>query len=45
VREALEQAATSEWGPEAREFFDFIKASKRGTCTSNRLADTPDGDD
>jgi UDP-N-acetylglucosamine acyltransferase len=39
VREALEQAAGSEWGPEAQEFFDFIKASKRGTCTSNRLAD------
>jgi UDP-N-acetylglucosamine acyltransferase len=45
VREALEQAATSEWGPEAREFFDFIRASKRGTCTSNRLADPIGGDD
>ncbi|MEI6278348.1 MAG: acyl-ACP--UDP-N-acetylglucosamine O-acyltransferase [Verrucomicrobiae bacterium] len=40
VREALEQAAAAEWGPEALEFFDFIRASKRGTCTSNRLADS-----
>ncbi|MEI6033975.1 MAG: acyl-ACP--UDP-N-acetylglucosamine O-acyltransferase [Verrucomicrobiae bacterium] len=40
VREALEQAAASEWGPEATELFDFIRASKRGTCTSNRLANT-----
>lgn len=39
VREALLEAEKSEWGPEVREFFDFIKNSKRGTCTSNRLAD------
>ncbi len=40
VGEALDQAVGSGWGPEATEFFDFIRASKRGTCTSNRLADT-----
>ena len=39
VREALAEAERSEWGPEAREFFEFIRSSKRGTCTSNRLAD------
>ena len=38
-REALAEAGRSEWGAEAREFFDFIRSSKRGTCTSNRLAD------
>ncbi|MFZ4775726.1 MAG: acyl-ACP--UDP-N-acetylglucosamine O-acyltransferase [Terrimicrobiaceae bacterium] len=38
VREALEEAEKSEWGTEAKEFFDFIKSSKRGTSTSNRLA-------
>lgn len=37
VREAIAEAEKSEWGAEAREFFDFIKNSKRGTCTSNRL--------
>jgi UDP-N-acetylglucosamine acyltransferase len=37
VGEALARAADSEWGPDATEFFDFIRASKRGTCTSNRL--------
>jgi UDP-N-acetylglucosamine acyltransferase len=37
VREALDEARKSEWGPEAAEFFEFIKNSKRGTCTSNRL--------
>ena len=39
VRDALQEAEKSEWGAEAREFFDFIRSSKRGTCTSNRLAD------
>jgi len=39
VREALAEAEKGEWGAEAREFFDFIRNSKRGTCTSNRLAD------
>jgi len=42
VREALGEAAQSDWGPEAREFFDFIAASKRGTCTSNRLSEAGD---
>jgi len=37
VREALARARESEWTPEATEFFDFIAASKRGTCTANRL--------
>jgi UDP-N-acetylglucosamine acyltransferase len=39
VREALEEAGKTEWGLETREFFEFIRSSKRGTCTSNRLAD------
>lgn len=39
VREALEEAAKGEWGAEAAEFFEFIRHSKRGTCTSNRLGD------
>jgi len=39
VREALAEAEKSGWGPEAGEFFDFIRNSKRGTCTSNRLAE------
>lgn len=39
VREGLAEAAKSTWGPEAAEFFAFIAASKRGTCTSNRLAE------
>lgn len=39
VREALEEAEKSDWGPEALEFFEFIRSSKRGTCTSNRLAE------
>lgn len=42
VREALAEAASREWGPAATEFFDFIRASKRGTCTSNRLAAAED---
>jgi UDP-N-acetylglucosamine acyltransferase len=47
VREALAEADKSEWGPQAREFFEFIRNSKRGTCTSNRLADadTTGGED
>lgn len=39
VREALEEAGQTEWGPETLEFFEFIRSSKRGTCTSNRLAE------
>lgn len=39
VRDALAESEKSPWGAEAREFFEFIKNSKRGTCTSNRLAD------
>jgi UDP-N-acetylglucosamine acyltransferase len=39
VREALAEADRTSWGTEAREFFDFIRNSKRGTCTSNRLAE------
>lgn len=39
VREALAEAGKLEWGPEATEFFEFIKSSRRGTCTSNRLAE------
>lgn len=38
VREGLAEAKKSEWGPEVQEFFAFIAASKRGTCTANRLA-------
>ena len=37
VRDAIAEARKSEWSPEAIEFFDFIAASKRGVCTSNRL--------
>ena len=37
--DALQEAEKSEWGAEAREFFEFIRSSKRGTCTSNRLAE------
>jgi len=40
VREAIQEAEKGEWGAEALEFFDFIRSSKRGTCTSNRLAET-----
>ena len=36
VREAIAQAHESEWSPDATEFFDFISASKRGTCTASR---------
>jgi UDP-N-acetylglucosamine acyltransferase len=39
VRDALQEAEKTEWGAESQEFFDFIRTSKRGTCTSNRLAD------
>lgn len=47
VREALAEAEKGDWGAEAREFFDFIRNSKRGTCTSNRLAlaDTTGGEE
>ena len=31
-RAAVQEALKAEWGPEAREFFDFILASKRGCC-------------
>ena len=31
-RAAAEEALKSEWGPEAREFFEFILSSKRGVC-------------
>lgn len=41
VREAIARARESEWTPEANEFFDFIAASKRGTCTANRLVGMP----
>ena len=39
VTDALREAEKSGWGAETLEFFDFIRTSKRGTCTSNRLAD------
>ncbi len=32
-RAAAEEAMTSEWGPEAREFFEFVLTSKRGCCS------------
>ena len=32
-RAAAEEALTSEWGPEAREFFEFVLTSKRGCCS------------
>ncbi len=35
VRQALEQARQSEWGPEATRFFEFIgQAGKRGICAA-----------
>lgn len=37
VRAALAQVHGSEWGQEAKEFFDFIAASKRGVCSASRL--------
>lgn len=43
VREALAAASRDTWGPEASEFFDFIAASKRGICTSNRLDAATEG--
>lgn len=42
VRDGLAEASRREWGPAATEFFEFIRASKRGTCTSNRLASSED---
>jgi len=33
-RAAAEEALTSEWGPEAREFFEFVLTSKRGCCST-----------
>ena len=45
VRDAISKARESEWTPAATEFFDFIAASKRGTCTSNRLQSTKMRDD
>ena len=39
VRDALQEAEATEWGAEAREFFEFIRTSKRGTSTSNRISD------
>ncbi len=33
-RAAAEEALTSDWGAEAREFFEFILSSKRGVCGS-----------
>ncbi len=44
VAQALVEAAESEWSPEAKEFFDFIAASKRGVCQANRVPDADDGD-
>lgn len=31
-RAAAEESLASEWGPEAREFFEFVLSSKRGCC-------------
>lgn len=45
VREALAHSKKFEWGAEAAEFLDFIAHSKRGTCTSNRLAQATSGDE
>jgi hypothetical protein len=33
VSQALEAAAKEDWGPEAAQFFEFVRASKkRGIC-------------
>ena len=32
ISQALEKASQQVWGSEAREFFEFIKSSKRGVC-------------
>jgi len=32
VSQALDQSAQTEWDPAARDFFDFIRESKRGIC-------------
>jgi UDP-N-acetylglucosamine acyltransferase len=42
VSQALERAKEEAWSPEARQFFDFVAASKRGVCSANRV---PQADD
>jgi UDP-N-acetylglucosamine acyltransferase len=37
VSQALERAREEPWCPEARQFFDFVAASKRGVCSANRV--------
>jgi UDP-N-acetylglucosamine acyltransferase len=37
VSQALERAKEQTWGPEAKQFFDFIAATKRGVCSANRV--------
>jgi UDP-N-acetylglucosamine acyltransferase len=41
VSQALERAKDETWSADARQFFDFIAASKRGVCAANRV---PQGD-
>lgn len=36
ISQVLKHAADSEWGTEARSFFDFLASSKRGVCLANR---------
>jgi UDP-N-acetylglucosamine acyltransferase len=37
ISQALEQARSTSWSPEAQVFFDFIANSKRGVCSANRV--------
>jgi len=36
VTQAVEEASNREWGPEATEFFAFIRQSKRGICAAHK---------
>ena len=43
TRQALEKSAEIEWGPHAREFFDFVaQAGTRGIVPSRRAAPEED---
>ncbi|MBN8710676.1 MAG: acyl-ACP--UDP-N-acetylglucosamine O-acyltransferase [Verrucomicrobia bacterium] len=44
VSQAVEQASTMPWGPEATAFFDFVRESRRGICPANqRKGDRDEG--
>lgn len=45
ISQALEKSRATNWSPEARAFFDFVAASRRGVCGANRAPSAGEEED